>query len=132
MGVLANSKYDFLMLLITFLVTLFVNIQLGVFLGVFISVLLSIYRVGGVSNFFKLFTQSGDVAIAEKDELKLTTPILYTNANNAYQKLKEQIQTTGLKKLNASKLRMDSDGIEIINNLTEEFGLTVINKGYPH
>jgi len=132
LGVLENSKYDFLMLVVTFLVTIFVNIQLGVFLGVFISILLSIYRVGGVSKFLKLFTQSGQVAIHENDEIKINTPILYTNANNAYQRLKEQIKTTGCKKLNASKLRMDSDGIEVINILTEEFGLTVINKGYPH
>jgi len=132
LGVLANSKFDFLMLVVTFLVTLFVNIQLGVFLGVFISILLSIYRVGGVGNFFRLFTQSGEVAVYENDEIKLNTPILYTNANNAYQKLKEQINSTGCKNLNANKLRMDSDGIEIINVLTEEFDLKVINKGYPH
>jgi len=132
LGVLKNSKYDFLMLVITFLVTLFVNIQLGVFLGVFISVLLSIYRVGSFSKFFDLFKQTGQVANVENDEIKIFTPILYTNANNAYLKLKQQIKSTGYKRLNASKLRMDSDGIDVIDKLTDEFGLTVINKGYPH
>lgn len=126
--VMHNSGIDFFILMTTLLVTLFINIQVGIFLGILISIFIAIYRVGSISKFMNLFAQSDQVASVDHNELTLLSPIIYTNANNAYQRLKAQIKETGAKSINANKVKMDSDGIQILELLREEFGLAVTNQ----
>lgn len=127
LGVLKSSGIDFLILMTTLLVTLFVNIQLGVFLGVVLSIIVGIYRVGGLSNFLKIFAQSDQVAVQENGQLKLTTPIIYTNANNANQKLRGQLEGSNNVTIDANHLELDADGIDVLNLLSDEFNIQVIN-----
>ena len=127
LGVFKSSGIDFMILMTTLLVTLFINIQLGVFLGVVLSIFVGIYRVGGFGSFVKIFAQSDQVAVVVNGELKLTSPIIYTNANNANQKLRAQLKDNGDVTLNADHLEMDADGIDVLRMLSDEYGVEVIN-----
>ena len=114
------STLDFIVLLITLLLTLFVNIHVGVFIGILLSLIISIVRLKGINKFASLFMRKDQFAMAESNVLRITQPILYINADVAYQQLKKQIKTTGCKIIKSNSLDHDLDGINTLRRLSEE------------
>ena len=122
-SVLASSKLDFCILIITLFITLFFNIQMGVFVGILLSLLSGIYRIESLNQFVKIFRLETEVAKIDNDCVYLLSPIIYTNSDFAYAIIKSKIEESGAKFLNEGNIEIDSEGRQVLDRLIKEYSL---------